>query len=225
MGQAFFSLGLSTGSIMVYSAYLPKNVSIAQSSLYVAFADTLVALLAGLAIFPIVFANGLHPDSGPGLVFQTLPLAFGKMTGGWLFGILFFMMLVFAALSSSIAMIEPMVAWLMERKNLSRERACLWSGVTAWLLGFATVFSFNVWSNVQFFERSLFDCIDYLTANIMLPVGGFATAVFAGWMMWQQHTEEELALPTTAYRVWRVLIRYVAPAAIFFVFLHVVGVL
>lgn len=226
MGQAFFSLSLGMGAIMVYGAYLPKSVSIAKASIMIAGADTIIALLAGIAIFPIVFTNGLQPNSGPGLVFETLPIAFGNMLGGWFFGILFFIALVFAALSSSISLIEPAVAWLIENKNLSREQACVRAGLVAWVLGFGTVFSFNAWSNVRLFGLTFFELIDYLTANLMLPIGGFCIAIFAGWIMKQQHTLEELALPDVfSYKIWRILVCYVAPSAVFLVFLNVVGVL
>lgn len=226
MGQAFFSLSLGMGAIMVYGAYLPKDVSIAKASIIIAGADTIVALLAGIVIFPIVFTNGLQPNSGPGLVFETLPIAFGNMFGGWVVGILFFVALVFAALSSSISLIEPMVAWLIENKGFSREKACLWSGLVAWALGFATIFSFNVWANVKLFERNLFELIDYLTANLMLPIGGFCIAIFAGWIMKQEHSQQELDCPDNlSYQVWKFLVCYIAPVSVFLVFLNVVGVL
>jgi len=225
MGQAFFSLGLGMGTMMIYGAYIPKNVSIGKSAIIVAGADTIIALLAGIAIFPIVFANGLHPDSGPGLVFETLPIAFGNMTGGWLFGVLFFLMLVVAALTSSIALIEPAVAWLIESKQMTRDQACVRAGLVAWVLGFITVFSFNRWADIHVFGHTLFELIDGLTANIMLPAGGLAIAVFAGWVMKQQHTVQELALPDSQYLIWKALISYVAPAGVFLIFLHVVGVL
>ena len=226
MGHAFFTLSLGMGAIMVYGAYLPKNVSIAKTVYLVAIADTVVALLAGIAIFPLVFEHGLHPASGAGLIFQTLPIAFGNMTGGWLMGILFFLLLVFAALSSSISLIEPAVAWLIENKNFSREKACVVTGLGTWFLGLGTVFSFNIWKNVLIFDKNFFQLLDYLTANLMLPIGGFAIAIFAGYVMKREHTEFELEMPCKpSYNVWRVLIRYVAPTSIFFVFLHVVGVL
>jgi NSS family neurotransmitter:Na+ symporter len=226
MGHAFFTLSIGMGAIMVYGSYLPKDVSIAKTVFWIAGTDTVVALLAGIAIFPLVFASGLEPAAGPGLIFQTLPIAFGNMTGGWLFGILFFVMLVFAALSSSISLIEPAVAWLVENKDMSRQQACIWSGSITWLLGFGTIFSFNIWSEVKIFDRTIFQLLDYLTANLMLPIGGFCIAVFAGCIMKQQHTEQELDMPNVlSYQVWKVLICYVSPAAVFLVFLHVVGVL
>lgn len=226
MGHAFFTLSLGMGAIMVYGSYLPKNVSIAKTAILIAGTDTVVALLAGIAIFPIVFANNLHPASGPGLIFETLPIAFGNMPGGWLFGVLFFIMLVFAALSSSISLIEPAVAWLIENKNMSREKACIWSGSAAWALGLATIFSFNAWSNFKIFDRNMFQLLDYVTANLMLPIGGFCIAVFAGWIMKQQHSEQELQLTdANQYKLWKTLVCYVAPGSVFLVFLHVVGVL
>lgn len=226
MGHAFFTLSLGMGAIMVYGSYLPKDVSIAKTSMLIAGVDTAVALLAGIAIFPIVFANHLEPGSGPGLIFNTLPIAFGNMTGGWLFGILFFVMLVFAALTSAISLIEPAVSWLVEKHAMERKTACLWSGLAVWALGLGTVFSFNVWTDVKFFGKTFFELLDYLTANLMLPIGGFCIAIFAGWIMTREQTENELALANPLlYDLWQVLIRYISPAAVFLVFLHVVGVL
>jgi neurotransmitter:Na+ symporter, NSS family len=225
MGHAFFTLSLGMGAIMVYGSYLPRNVSIAKTALYIAGADTVVALMAGIAIFPIVFANGLEPGSGPGLIFQTLPIAFGNMGGGWLFGVLFFVLLVFAALSSSISLIEPAVAWLVENKNMTRLNACIWSGGVTWFVGLAVAFSFNIWSDVTLFGKSIFDLLDYLTANLMLPIGGFCIAMFAGWVMKKKHAEQELDLDEQPFTIWYFLTRYVATTAVFLVFLHVVGVI
>ncbi|MGR8980473.1 MAG: sodium-dependent transporter [Gammaproteobacteria bacterium] len=226
MGQAFFTLSLGMGAVMVYGSYLSKQVSIAQTSIIIAAADTVVALLAGLIIFPIVYTHGLHPDSGPGLIFKTLPIAFGNMTGGWLFGILFFLVLTIAALTSSIALIEPAVAWLVESKGFRREKACIAAGSATWLAGLGTVFSFNLWSDFKVFGLNFFELLDYLTANLMLPIGGFCIAVFSGWMMHRQNTEEELNLSKArSYQLWRFLVGYVAPFSVFLIFLHVVGVL
>jgi NSS family neurotransmitter:Na+ symporter len=226
MGHAFFTLSLGMGAIMVYGSYLPDHVSIAKTTVMVACADTAVALLAGIAIFPIVFANNLEAAAGPGLIFQTLPIAFGNMAGGWLFGILFFVLLVFAALSSSISLIEPAVAWLVENKNLSRFNASVFCGLATWFLGLATVFSFNIWSDFKIFDRTLFDLLDYLTANLMLPIGGFCVAVFAGWIMKQEHSRQELEMAKPEhYQIWKFLVCYISPAAVFLVFLNVVGVL
>ena len=226
MGHAFFTLSLGMGAIMVYGSYLPSNVSISSTTIIIALADTAVALLAGLAIFPLVFANGLEPGSGPGLIFQTLPIAFGHMAYGAFFGGLFFLLLVFAAWSSSISLIEPAVAWLVENKNMSRMRACIWSGLAAWVLGIGTVLSFNVTAEVTLFGMTFFDLMDYLTANILLPLGGLCIAVFVGWVMKRDDSAAELNIKRAAlYTGWRFLLRYISPAAVIIVFLNVIGII
>lgn len=224
MGHAFFTLGLGMGAIMVYGSYLPSGISILKTSLYIAGADTIVALLAGIAIFPLVFANGLEPGSGPGLIFQTLPIAFGNMTGGWIFGVLFFVLLVFAALTSSISLIEPFVAWLVENKGFSRVKASIICGVATWALGVSVAFSFNIWSEFTILDKSIFNFLDDLTAKWMLPLGGFCIAIYSGWIMQQKHVQNELDLSEKEYVIWKFLISYVAPAAVFLVFLEVFGV-
>lgn len=226
MGHAFFTLSLGMGAIMVYGAYLPSKVSIGSTVFIIAMADTAVALLAGLAIFPIVFANGLEPASGPGLIFQTLPIAFGQMAYGTFFGTLFFILLVFAAWSSSISLIEPAVAWLVENKGISRMRACIWAGLATWAMGVGTVLSFNYGADITLFGKTFFDILDYLTANIMLPLGGLCMAIFAGWYMKKDVTVKELNLSSTFfYKTWLFLIKYVSPAAVIIVFLNVIGLI
>ena len=230
MGHAFFTLSLGMGAIMMYGSYLPSKTSIVQSSVVIAGLDTLVALLAGLAIFPIVFANGLEAGAGPGLVFLTLPIAFGNMPGGELFGTLFFVLLVFAAWTSAISIIEPAVAWLVENQGIQRLRAALIVGVLAWALGLVTVMSFSAWAFSFDFggeqkTNGLFDILDILTANFMLPLGGLAMALFAGWFMSRASTLEELRLTDgLLYRAWRVAARYLAPCGVLLVFLHGMGV-
>ena len=152
MGQAFFSLSLGMGALMVYGSYLSSDISIPQTCVIVASLDTLVALLAGLAIFPIVISAGLEMTQGPGLLFQTLTVAFGAMPGGQLFGTLFFILLIFAAWTSSISLIEPMVIWLIEKFNISRIQAAIISSGTAWLLGIGTIVSFNIGKEIKIFK-------------------------------------------------------------------------
>jgi NSS family neurotransmitter:Na+ symporter len=225
MGQAFFSLGLGMGSIMVYGSYLPSHVSIARSSLFVAGADTLVALMAGLAIFPLVFANGLAPTMGPGLIFETLPIAFGHMPGGGLFGMVFFVLVFFAAITSSVALIEPAVAWLSENQGWSRSRASVYSGALCWLIGLGTAFSFNIWADVTWFGKTIFEWVDMLTAELLLPLGGVLVAVFAGWVLSRANSEAELEMEKPEYyQAWRILIRYVAPLGVILVFLDAMGI-
>lgn len=226
MGHAFFTLSLGMGAIMVYGSYLPKNASIIKVSLAIAIADTSVALLAGMAIFPLVFANDLSPAAGPGLIFETLPIAFGHMPAGSFFGGLFFLLLVFAAWSSAISLIEPAVAWLVENKQVSRRRASVLAGFATWLLGLLTVFSFNIGSTWTLFGKTMFDLLDYLTANIMLPLGGLLIAVFAGWVMNENSSRDEFNLkPDFIYLTWRFITRFVTPAAITIVFIKIIGLI
>ncbi len=225
MGHAFFTLSLGMGAIMVYGAYLPKEVSITQVSITIAAADTLVALLAGIAIFPIVFANGLPADSGPGLIFTTLPLAFSHMAGGAVFGSLFFVLLLFAALTSTISLVEPAVAWLGESKGMSRKNAAILCGIFSWALGLLTVFSFNKLSDVKpLFDKTFFDIFDYLAANILLPLGGLAIAVFAAWSLDHHMRHDELNTQHDWFVCWLFVLRYITPIAIFIIFLHAIGI-
>ncbi len=226
MGQAFFSLSVGMGAVMAYGAYLPQEESIIKTSVAVVSADTSIALLAGIIIFPIVFANGLDPAEGPGLVFQTLPLALTKMPGGIFVGTAFFLLLAFAGLTSGISLMEPVVAWLMESRAMRRGSAALLAGGTIWGLGFLTVLSFNALADFRFLRGTFFDNIDYLTSNIMLPAGGFLITVFAGWVMCPNSSADELDPGAgRVYRVWRLLVRYVAPVAVVLVFLNAVGAL
>ena len=226
MGQAFFSLSLGMGTIMIYGSYVPKDTSIASTSVAIALADTGVAFLAGMAIFPIVFANNLEPGSGPGLIFQTLPVAFGNMTGGLAFGSLFFILLLVAAWTSSISLIEPLVTWLIETYGLSRVKASLYSGLATWLLGLGTVCSFNWWADLKVFGLTFFGLLDFITSNLMLPLGGILIAIFAGWLMKSDVTKTELSIHNpTIYLAWQTLVRYIAPVAVFIVLLNAVGIL
>ena len=225
LGQAFFTLSIGMGAIMAYGAYLPEETSITGASAAVVTADTMIAMLAGLVIFPLVFANGLNPGEGPGLVFQTLPLALGQMPGGAFFSTLFFILLSFAAWTSALGLMEPAVAWLVEHHNRTRAQAAVLIGGTIWVLGFLTVFSFNVLADVSFGKGTVFANLDHLTNNIMLPLGGLLIAVFAGWVMCRNSTADELGGAGTTYKMWRFLARYVVPVGVMFVFLKAVGLL
>lgn len=224
LGHAFFTLSLASGSIMMYGAYVPRSASITAAAVTIAATDTGVALLSGVIIFPIVFANGMEPGSGPGLIFQTLPIAFGAMPYGQLFATLFFAMLVFAALTSAISLVEPSVAMLIERCNYSRNKATFICGFVIWLLGFGTIFSFNHWANFHIFNMNIFDFLDYLTANIMLPIGGALVAIFAGWYMNIDKMEQELNIDNAyVVKLWHLCVRYISPAAIAIVMLSFFG--
>jgi NSS family neurotransmitter:Na+ symporter len=221
MGQAFFTLSLGMGAIMAYGAYIPKDVSIISTATTIALLDTSVALMSGLVIFPLVFANGLESSAGPGLMFVTLPLAFGQMTGGAFFGAIFFLLVTFAAITSSISLLEPAIAWLIERLKTTRVKAALIVGGVAWFIGLGSAFSFNIWSDVYFFnEMTFFDLMDYVSNNILLPLGGVFIALFAGWAIDQEITRDQLSTSSPlVYNAWRFLTRFIAPAAVFSVFL------
>jgi len=225
MGQAFFSLSLGMGTIMIYGSYVPKGTSIASTSVAIAISDTLVALIAGMAIFPIVFANTLEPGAGPSLIFETIPVAFGNMAGGTLFGTLFFVLLLVAAWTSSISLIEPAVTMMIENFNLTRKQAAFWTGLATWLLGFGTAFSFNIWADITLFGMTFFDQLDFLTSNLMLPLGGICMAIFAGWLMTKETSQAELDMKSEAgFSIWQILIRYIAPIAVSIVLLHAIGI-
>ena len=223
VGQAFFSISVAMGLMMAYGSYVPKQVSLTRSALIIAGSDTLVAMLAGLMIFPLVFANGLDPAAGPGLIFRTLPTAFADMPGGSVFGALFFVLLAFAAVTSLIAIIEPIVAYAGDRWGMRRRDGCIVFGFLAWLIGIASVLSFNRWQEVapldmfdSFSGKTIFDLIDFFTANLLMPVGAILIAVFVGWYVRPQVLDEELHFGSRlVFRIWLWTIRIVAPLAVF----------
>jgi len=223
MGQAFFSLSLGMGAIMIYGSYLANQASITRNVAIIAGMDTLVAILAGLAIFPIVFASGLAPQLGSGMVFKVLPIAFGQMAFGQIFGTLFFVLLVFAAWTSAISLLEPVVAWLVENRGFSRVRASVLAGIAAWLLGILSLLSLNVWSGVTVFGLGFMDLFELLAANVLLPLGGLLIAVFAGWVLSRAASTDELDTGARVYAVWRFLVRYIAPLAVAVVLASAVG--
>lgn len=215
LGHAFFTLSLGMGAIMAYGAYMPRDTSVGKTVLTVAALDTIIALVAGLVIFPVVFSNGLEAGAGPGLLFQTLPVAFAQIPGGTLFGTLFFVLVGFAALSSAISLGEPAVAWAVESKGISRIKAASALGVVIWLLGIGTVLSFNLWSEYTIFGKTFFDTLDFLTANIMLPLGGLLIAIFVGWKMRSQDVAAEVSMQNpVVYNAWKVILKFIAPLAI-----------
>jgi NSS family neurotransmitter:Na+ symporter len=235
MGHAFFTLSVGVGSIMVYGAYMPRNASIGSTVLAVGILDTLVALTAGLALFPIVFAAGLDVGEGPGLMFVTLPVAFGNVAFGQIMGTLFFILVLVAAWTSSISMLEPMVAYLVERTRLSRAWVTAGLAFICWFVGLGTVFSFNLWKQAKFFVSeggvfhlyqwdaasglTFFGVIDFLTSRILLPLGCLAFVVFAGWVMGRETVRDELAMGNARlFAVTFFLMRYVAPLGILIVF-------
>jgi len=225
-GQAFFSIGVGITNMMAYGAYIQRSTKLPGASAIIVGADTAVAMLAGLAIFPIIFMYGLEPGAGPGLVFITLPFSFSQIPGGMFFGTVFFVLLFFAALTSSIAMLEPPVSWLQDATRLSRRGAAIAAGSVSFALGTLAALSFNELSEFHplgalpmFADKTFFDLFDFIVTNIMMPIGGILIAVFAGWLVKRQFSLDELfdGNDTLAYKAWRFLIRFVAPAVLAFV--------
>jgi len=206
--------------MMAYGSYLGKDVNLLSTARTVVILDVIVAMLSGMAIFPLVFANGLQPSEGPGLIFVTLPIAFGNMAGGTFLGILFFIFLTFAALTSSISLLEPTVELLEEKTHMGRKTATVVSSVFIWALGIACILSFNEWSNVKLFDKNIFDLLDYLTSKIMLPVTGLGTVVFGAWMMNQKRIREELNLNEFWFNIWTVLSRFIVPVAVILILIY-----
>jgi neurotransmitter:Na+ symporter, NSS family len=223
LGHAFFTLAVGAGCMLAYGSYLPKHTRFYGPVITVVFLDVLVAILAGLAIFSIVFSHGLTAIGGPGLIFEALPIAFANMAHGQLLGGLFFALFLFAAWTSSISMAEPVVVLLAERYLGSRVKASIFVGLFAWLLGIGSVLSFNYWSEIKIFSHwNFFGAITDLATNILQPTGGILIALFAGWVMHKKITAEELQLPEKLYTLWRLLIRYVAPLGILIIFIAAV---
>lgn len=228
VGQAFFSVNVGVGAVLTYTAYLPRDVNLVESAVAVALGDTLIALLAGLAIFPIVFTFNLDPSEGPGLIFVTLSTAFAAMPGGSIISAAFFLMLLFAALTSSISMLETTTARASEIRGLSRPKAATLIGASTFLLGLVTVLSFSRWEFVfplgdiaVFARKTPFDLIDYLVSNILMPLGGMLYALFAGWWVSRKILVYELDVGDGAlFRLWLLLARVVAPLAVAAVFIY-----
>jgi len=227
MGQAFFSLGVGLGVMMTVGAYTNTSVSIAKAAIIIGTADCVVAILAGLAIFPIVFTYGLTPGEGPALIFLALPVAFGQMPGGEVLGPLFFILMTLAALTSSIVIFEVIVVWLEEYTNWSRARLAWLTGLALWIAGLATVFSFNIWADIRplgmfpaFADKTIFDLLDYLASNLLMPLGGIVVCILAAWVLPAAVTRARTGFDSERiFLVWKKLVRYFVPLIIALVFL------
>ncbi len=227
LGQAFFSLSLGMGVLITYGSYIEKDNKLINVASEVAFFDTLVAILAGVAIFPAVFAFNLQPEAGPGLVFKTLPAIFQQMPGGYLFAILFFLLLFVAALTSSISLLEVVVAAFSEELKISRKLATIIGATSITVLGILATLSFGKLHNIQIFSLPIFDLLDYITSNILLPVGGFFIVIFVGWVMKKNDVYAELTnngkYGNSIFNVIYFLVRYFVPIGIALVFLYKIG--
>jgi NSS family neurotransmitter:Na+ symporter len=221
LGLGFFSIGVGIGLMITYAAYAGADIDLRRAAITTVVADTAISFVSGFAVFPVVFAYGLDPASGPGLVFVTLPLAFARMPLGQLAAAAFFVLLFVAALASAISLLELAVALLGRRYGWKRIPASIAMGALCFAGGIATVLSFNVWSDwfplaaLPGFERAtVFDLLDYLTSNLLLPVGGFLLALLAGWALPERLLADELGLAPAASARLRRILRYVAPAVI-----------
>jgi len=219
-GTAFFSVSVGITNMMAYGSYIEKGTNLPESATLVVIADTTVALLAGLAIFPIVFMAGIEPSGGGGLAFISLPIAFGQIPGGLVVGTVFFVLLFFAALTSSIGMLEPPVSWLRDSFNLSRRDAALAAGSMAFVLSLLAALSFNELGDVRllgnfaiFADKTIFEFFVYVVTQVFMPAGGILLAVFAGWVVKRQFSADELynGDEPLMYKVWLFIVRFVAP--------------
>ena len=220
VSQAFFSIGVAMGGMMTYGSYLPRSISITQSVLIVVFADTLVAVLAGLVIFPAVFHHGLDPAEGAGLIFHTMPVAFAQMPGGYLFSVLFFVMLAVAGITSMVGLVECVNYWVEERFGISRHKSAMLVVGSVAVLSVLSSLSYNVISDFTLGGNNFNDALDYFSTKVLLPLGGLLIAVFAGWAMHKSATRDELGtLTVLGYETWHFLIRFVVPLALAVIFI------
>ncbi len=221
-GQAFFSLSLGLGVLITYGSYMKDSSKIIRTSFEVAILDTIVALMAAVIIFAIVFSFGMNPDKGPGLVFVTLPILFNKMFGSYFISNLFFLLLIFAAITSSISLLEVVVTFLTEYFNWERKKLTIIGGTLIALFGVPSALSFNLWNKVTLFGMGIFDILDFISSSIFLPVGGVVISVFYGWKLGKKAVEATTGKPIAHFfsitLLW--LTRIVAPLAILIMLIH-----
>ncbi|QZE13114.1 sodium-dependent transporter [Halosquirtibacter laminarini] len=229
LGQAFFSLSLGMGTMITYGSYIGKKENLLSSATSVSLADTLIAVLAGVAIFPAVFAFGISPDSGPGLVFITLPNVFLQMPGGYFFSVLFFLLLVIAALTSSISLLEVVVSYFTEELKLSRKTATAIAFVSVGVFGVLSSLSSGPLKEFTVLDKTIFNLFDFISSNILLPLAGLFIVLFAGWKWSRKSIATEILgegkQETTLFKVFMFIIKFIAPFAIALVFIHAVGLI
>ena len=229
LGQAFFSLSIGMGTLITYSSYFRKREKLGSVAISVATADTIIAILAGIAIFPAVFAFNIEPNSGEGLVYITLPAIFQQMYGGYFFSVIFFVLLGVAALTSTISVMEVIVAFFVEEFNMSRKAATLLTMASVSVLGVMCVLSTSTMADVKFFDFTIFGLMNFTSANILLPLGGFFIVIFVGWRMGRKKVYQELTnrgkLKAGYLSIFMFIVKFVAPLAITFIFLQGIGLI
>lgn len=227
MGQAFFSLSLGMGCMITYGSYISKKNHLSHTVVEVTMMDTLIAVLAAVAIFPAVFSLGINPGFGPELVFITLPNVFAQMPGGYIWSILFFILLCVAALTSVISLMEVIVAYLVEEIKFKRITATILVTIIILILGVLASLSIGVWKDVKIFNMGFFDLFDGITSKVFMPLGGLLISVFTGWVLNKKRIREELSthgkFPTRYYNAFIFLVRYITPICISLVLLNQLG--
>ena len=228
-GQAFMSLSLGIACLITYSSYFSDKTSLTRDAGVIAFLDTMVALLAGVVIFPAVFSYGLQPEAGPKLVFEVLPAIFEQMSGGQIWCVLFFVLLIVASLTSTISLSEIPISFLIEERKMSRTKSTIWCALVVLVMASVCALSFNVLDHVKAFGMNIFDLLNYASANIFMLVGGLFTAAFVGWIVDRKVVREQLSGDSRLSPLVRnyvvFCLRFVAPVAILLIFLYYVGLL
>lgn len=228
LGQAFFSLSLGMGALMTYGSYIGQEDNLGSITLQVSVADTVIAILAGLAIFPAVFAFGINPAEGPGLVYKTLPVVFQQMPAGSFFSAVFFSLLLIAALTSSISLLEVVVAYFVEELKMTRRNATIMAAALISIFGILCSLSLGSVS-IELFGRNFFDLLEFISSNLLLPLGGLLIAVFVGWILKGKRIKKEISnnqiLHLRFFGVFMVLIKFIVPIAITLVFLSGIGLI
>ncbi|QHE53885.1 sodium-dependent transporter [Pontibacillus sp. HMF3514] len=227
LGQAFFSLSLGMGAMMTYGSYLPKSESLPSATVGIGLMDTVFAIVAGVVIFPAVYAFDISASSGPPLVFITLPGIFAQMPFGSIVGLLFFFLLSIAALSSAISILEVPVAYFMRRFKWSRRFSSIFIGVIMYILGVVVSLGFGVWSGVTpIGELGILDSMDYVASNILLPLGGLTIALFVGWQWSSKEAFSASDMTNLGLRyVWLSVVKFLAPIFIVLIFLQSIGII
>jgi len=229
LGHAFFSLSLGMGTLITYGSYINKNTNLVKTAIEVTIADTFIAILAGMAIFPTVFAFKIQPDKGIGLIFETLPNVFQFMPGGHIFSIMFFILLTIAALTSTISILEVVVAYFAEELKMKRHMATIFATILAALLGIICSLSLGIYSDYKIFNKTVFDLLDFIASNMLLPLGGMFIALFIGWVLGKYKIFKEIShggkLKGKVLAAFIFLVKFISPIAIAIVFANGIGLI
>lgn len=230
LGLSFFKLSLGMGTMTTYGSYFTEDNNLIQTSAKVAFSDTLVSLLAGIAIFPVVFTFGLEPGSGPGLLFNTIPLVFSRIPMGNILLIAFFILTSIAATTAMLSIVEVPVAFMMEEKGYSRKKSVLITSAIIFIIGVLTVHQTSLFGNVILFKRNFFDLFDYISSNIAMPLGGLLIGIVVGFIIRSENVKKELSNSNTlnndfTINIYLFVLKYITPLLLIIVFLNAVGII